>query len=160
MNVAIGPSSSIHSQLEAQKFGRGAPGLEGLQRVLVVSGDDDDHRHVRRHTVEAGYPAPARAAETTVQRLVNAQPLRPVQYCLERRDPRFLPKMQEVLPVRSRSRWMKKPGYRPLVTPLRTYGRWPVNIPQWPAIMSTSAPCHGHTTTNRGTLRVPPATAS
>src|ERR1022692_4304367 len=68
-----------------------------------------------------GYPAPARAVEATVQRLLNAQPLRPVQYCLERRNPRFLPKMQEVLQVRSRSRWMKKPAYRPLVTPLRTY---------------------------------------
>src|ERR1017187_7193162 len=38
---------------------------------------------------------------------------------------------------------MKNPAYRPLVTPLRTYRRWPANIPQWPAIMSTSAMAPG-----------------
>jgi hypothetical protein len=36
-----------------------------------------------------------------VQRILDAQPLHPhkVTYYLERRDPRFLPKMQEVLLV-------------------------------------------------------------
>jgi transposase len=58
-------------------------------------------RHVRKQAVSAGYPALARAAKATVQRILDAQPLHPhkVTYYLERRDPRFLPKMQEVLLV-------------------------------------------------------------
>jgi len=56
---------------------------------------------VRGHAVQAGYPALDKAAKATVQRILDAQPLHPhkVQYYLERRDPRFLPKMQEVLLV-------------------------------------------------------------
>ena len=51
--------------------------------------------------MSAGYPALARAPKATVQRILDAQPLHPhkVTYYLERRDPRFLPKMQEVLLV-------------------------------------------------------------
>lgn len=58
-------------------------------------------RHVRRHAVQAGYPALAQAAKATVQRILDAQSLRPhkVKYYLERRDPRFLPKMKDVLLV-------------------------------------------------------------
>ena len=58
-------------------------------------------RHVRKQAMSAGYPALARAAKATVQRILDAQPLHPhkVTYYLERRDPRFLPKMQEVLLV-------------------------------------------------------------
>jgi len=58
-------------------------------------------RHVRQHAVQAGYPALARAAKATVQRILEAQPLHPhkVKYYLERRDPHFLPKMKEVLLV-------------------------------------------------------------
>ena len=54
---------------------------------------------MRKPALSAGYPALARAAKATVQRILDAQPLHPhrVTYYLERRDPRFLPKMQEVL---------------------------------------------------------------
>lgn len=58
-------------------------------------------RHVRQHAVPAGYPALAKAAKATVQRILDAQPLRPhkIKYYLERRDPNFLAKMREVLLV-------------------------------------------------------------
>ncbi len=58
-------------------------------------------QHVRRHAVEAGHPALARAAKATVQRILTQQALRPdkVTYYLERRDPNFEPKMREVLLV-------------------------------------------------------------
>ena len=57
--------------------------------------------HVRKHAVEAGYPALARAAKATVQRILKAQALQPqkIKYYLEKRDPDFLPKMQVVLLV-------------------------------------------------------------
>jgi transposase len=58
-------------------------------------------RHVRKHAVQAGYPALAKAAKATVQRILDAQSLRPhkVTYYLERRDPHFLSKMKDVLLV-------------------------------------------------------------
>jgi DDE superfamily endonuclease len=58
-------------------------------------------RHVRQQAVEAGYPALARAAKATMQRILDAQSLRPhkVTYYLERRDPNFLSKMKVVLLV-------------------------------------------------------------
>ena len=58
-------------------------------------------RHVRQHAVQAGYPALAKAAKATVQRILDAQSLRPhkVTYYLERRDPNFLSKMKDVLVV-------------------------------------------------------------
>jgi transposase len=58
-------------------------------------------RHVRQHAVQAGYPALAQAAKATVQRILDAQALRPhkVTYYLERRDPNFLSKMKNVLLV-------------------------------------------------------------
>lgn len=58
-------------------------------------------RHIRSHAVEQGYPALAKAAKATVQRILAAQALQPhkVKYYLERRDPDFLPKMKEVLMV-------------------------------------------------------------
>jgi hypothetical protein len=58
-------------------------------------------QHVRRHAVQAGHPALARAAKATVQRILTQQALRPdkVTYYLERRDPNFEPKMREVLLV-------------------------------------------------------------
>lgn len=58
-------------------------------------------QHVRQHAVEAGYPALAKAAKATVQRILDAQTLRPhkVTYYLERRDPDFLAKMKQVLLV-------------------------------------------------------------
>src|SRR6266699_4373546 len=56
-------------------------------------------RHVRKHAVQSGYPALAKAAKATVQRILDAQALRPhkVTYYLERRDPNFLSKMKVVL---------------------------------------------------------------
>ena len=58
-------------------------------------------RHVRGHAAQAGYPALDKAAKATVQRILDAQALHPhkIHYYLERRDPRFLPKMREVLLV-------------------------------------------------------------
>jgi len=58
-------------------------------------------RHVRQHAMEAGYPALAKAAKATVQRILDTQTLRPhkVTYYLERRDPNFLAKMKNVLLV-------------------------------------------------------------
>lgn len=58
-------------------------------------------RHVRKHAAQAGYPALAKAAKATVQRILHAQSLRPhkVTYYLERRDPAFLAKMKDVLLV-------------------------------------------------------------
>jgi transposase len=58
-------------------------------------------RHVRKHAIQAGYPALGKAAKATVQRILDAQTLRPhkVTYYLERRDPNFLAKMKDVLLV-------------------------------------------------------------
>src|SRR6266481_6047088 len=58
-------------------------------------------RHVRLYAVQAGYPALAQAAKATVQRILDAQTLRPhkVKYYMERRDPDFLSKMKNVLLV-------------------------------------------------------------
>ena len=58
-------------------------------------------QHVRQHAVQAGYPALAKAAKATVQRILDGQTLRPhkVTYYLERRDPDFLAKMKDVLMV-------------------------------------------------------------
>src|SRR6266851_1379797 len=58
-------------------------------------------RHVRQQAVQAGYPALAKAAKATVQRILAAQTLQPhkVKYYLERRDPLFEQKMRDVLLV-------------------------------------------------------------
>jgi len=57
--------------------------------------------HVRKHAVDAGYPALSMAAKATVHRILAEQPLHPekVKYYLERRDPDFEKKMREVLIV-------------------------------------------------------------
>ena len=58
-------------------------------------------RHIRKHAVEAGFPALSRAAKATVHRILAEQPLHPekVKYYLERRDPDFDAKMRRVLIV-------------------------------------------------------------
>lgn len=58
-------------------------------------------QHVRQNAVQAGYPALARAAKATVQRILDAPSLRPhkVTYYLQRRDPDFRSKMRDVLLV-------------------------------------------------------------
>jgi transposase len=58
-------------------------------------------RYVRQNAIQAGYPALAKAAKATVQRILDAQALRPhkVTFYLERRDPNFLSKMKDVLLV-------------------------------------------------------------
>jgi hypothetical protein len=58
-------------------------------------------------------------AKATVQRILDAQPLHPhkVTYYLERRDPRFLPKMQEVLLYINRSRCKTRPSGKALRSP-------------------------------------------
>ena len=103
-------------------------------------------RHVRKQAVQSGYPALAKAAKATVQRILDAQSLRPhkVTYYLERRDPNFLAKMKVVLliialqneAVISRGsaasrdhglEWMKSRACRPSGTRQRTCHRWPAS---------------------------------
>ena len=57
--------------------------------------------HVRQHAVAAGHISLARAAKSTVQKILAEQHLQPhkVKYYLERRDPEFESKMKEVLMV-------------------------------------------------------------
>jgi transposase len=57
--------------------------------------------HVRQHAPAAGHPSLARAAKSTVQKILAEQHLQPhkVKYYLERRDPEFERKMKEVLMV-------------------------------------------------------------
>ena len=57
--------------------------------------------HVRRHAKANGHPHLARAVKATVQRILDEEHLQPhkVKYYLERRDPHFELKMQEVLMV-------------------------------------------------------------
>ena len=57
--------------------------------------------HVRRHAQAAGHRSLARAAKSTVQRILDEPQLKPhkVTYYLERRDPEFERKMKEVLMV-------------------------------------------------------------
>jgi transposase len=57
--------------------------------------------HVRRHAEANGHPHLARAVKATVQRILDEQHLQPhkVRYYLERPDPQFELKMQEVLMV-------------------------------------------------------------
>ena len=58
-------------------------------------------QHVRGHASVAGFPALARAAKATVQRILKERSLHPekIRYYLERRDPEFELKMREVLLV-------------------------------------------------------------
>ncbi|MDQ2946733.1 MAG: IS630 family transposase [Acidobacteriota bacterium] len=58
-------------------------------------------KHVRGHSLEAGYPALSKAAKATVHRILAEQTLHPekIKYYLERRDPDFEAKMREVLIV-------------------------------------------------------------
>jgi hypothetical protein len=78
-------------------------------------------RHVRQHAVAAGYPALARAAKATVQRILDGQALHPhkVRYYMERRDPDFLSKMRSVLLVYQEVDWqneaVRQGGPQPLV---------------------------------------------
>ena len=57
--------------------------------------------HVRQQAKTVGHPSLARAAKSTVQRILEEQQLQPhkVKYYLERRDPEFEIKMKEVLLV-------------------------------------------------------------
>jgi len=57
--------------------------------------------HVRQQAKTAGHSSLARAAKSTVQRILDEQQLQPhkVKYYLERRDPEFESKMKEVLMV-------------------------------------------------------------
>lgn len=57
--------------------------------------------HVRQHAGAAGHPSLARAAKSTVQRILEEPQVKPhkVKYYLERRDPEFETKMKEVLLV-------------------------------------------------------------
>ena len=57
--------------------------------------------HARSHGPAAGHPCLAKAAKATIQRILDQHPLRPhkMAYYMERRDPEFERKMQDVLMV-------------------------------------------------------------
>ncbi len=57
--------------------------------------------HVRKHAAAAAHPNLARAAKSTVQKILAQEKLQPhkLKYYLERRDPQFEAKMKEVLIV-------------------------------------------------------------
>ena len=57
--------------------------------------------HVRKYAETEGHPSLARAAKSTVQRILDEPQLKPhkIRYYLERRDPEFESKMKEVLLV-------------------------------------------------------------
>lgn len=58
-------------------------------------------QYVRKHAGDAGFPRLAQAAKATVWRILNEHALKPhrIRYYLEKRDPDFDRKMQEVLIV-------------------------------------------------------------
>ncbi len=57
--------------------------------------------HARKYGVQEGHSCLAKAAKATIQRILQQYPLRPhkIAYYLERRDPEFQSKMQNVLMV-------------------------------------------------------------
>jgi transposase len=57
--------------------------------------------HVREHALRSGHPNLARAAKSTVQKILTQEKLQPhkIKYYLEKRDPEFEAKMKEVLIV-------------------------------------------------------------
>src|SRR5258708_39746645 len=57
--------------------------------------------HVRKHAAAAAHPNLARAAKSTVQKILAQEKLQPhkIKYYLEKRDPEFEAKMKEVLIV-------------------------------------------------------------
>jgi transposase len=57
--------------------------------------------HVRQHALSSGHPNLARAAKSTVQKILTQEKLQPhkIKYYLEKRDPEFEAKMKEVLIV-------------------------------------------------------------
>lgn len=58
-------------------------------------------KYTRRHAPGAGYDCLSNAAKATIWRILDANPIQPhkIKYYLERRDPDFEQKMQEVLVV-------------------------------------------------------------
>lgn len=57
--------------------------------------------HIREHAVKAGYGCLSKAVKATVYRILKSHPIQPhkMNYYLERRDPEFDEKMEEVLIV-------------------------------------------------------------
>jgi len=57
--------------------------------------------HTRKHAPDAGHGCLGQASKATINRILKAQPLQPhkVKYYLERRDPEFERKMQDILVV-------------------------------------------------------------
>jgi transposase len=58
-------------------------------------------KHARKYGPAAGHPCLKKAAKATIQRILNEHPIKPhkMAYYLERRDPEFEKKMEEVLCV-------------------------------------------------------------
>lgn len=58
-------------------------------------------QHAREHAPKAGYACLARAAKATIHRILKEHPVQPhkIRYYLEKRDPEFQRKMEEVLIV-------------------------------------------------------------
>ena len=71
--------------------------------------------YVRKHSAAEGHKSLGSASKATVHRILKAQPLRPdkVTYYLERRDPDFVRKMQEVLMVYQEVELQNQSGVSP-----------------------------------------------
>jgi len=75
-------------------------------------------KHVRKHCQKAGHRSLKRAAAATIQRILKGNKLRPdkIRYYLERRDPEFEKKMQDVLLVYQELSLMPEKGDRKMYT--------------------------------------------
>lgn len=73
--------------------------------------------HARKHGPEAGHDGLRRAAKATIQRILDAHPVRPhkMAYYLEKRDPEFDRKMEELLCVYQEVNLQHEAGQAPPV---------------------------------------------
>src|SRR5437879_5861721 len=115
--------------------------------------------HVRQQASAAGHASLARAAKSTVQRILDEQHLQPhkVKYYLERRDPEFELKMKEVLLVYREVMLQnqappppgeepaiitvsidEKPGVQAIENTAPDLPRWRKSIRRWAGTMNTN----------------------
>lgn len=73
--------------------------------------------HARKHGPEAGHDCLRKAAKATIQRILDAHPIRPhkMAYYLEKRDPEFDRKMEEILCVYKEVNLQNEAGEAPSV---------------------------------------------
>jgi len=84
-------------------------------------------KHVRKHCVAAGHPSLQRLSRGTVSKILRAQAVQPhkIHYYLERRDPRFEPKMKQVLHVYQQVEIWHKAGAPSELTAVLSYDEKP-----------------------------------